>query len=510
MFGASERADRFGIALLLASIFVVAGCAIVYELLIGSLSSYFLGDSVEQFSLTIGFFLAAMGVGSWVSRWFKRDLLPVFIAVELLLGLIGGLAVALLYLLYTHAEYYRLGMVLMILVIGGLVGLELPLLARLLKRYGSLRTTLSNVLSMDYLGALAAALLFPYVLLPFLGNLHAGLLAGLINTAVGGGILGCFWGQLSGAARRGLSGLCLGSLFVLGAVWSEGQSLLDRWESRLYADRIIYSVQSPYQKIVLTRWQDDVRLYLDGHLQFAAVDEYRYHEALVHPAMALAKDPKRVLIVGGGDGLSAREVLKYPSLETVDLVDLDPEVTRLGRRHPELTRLNDNALSRRPVAVYNEDAFTFLQRAHPPYDVIIIDLPDPREEALTKLYSVEGYKMFRRQLAPGGALVTQATSPYYARETYWSIAAALEEAGFGVLSYHLNVPTFGEWGFHLAAAQAPLPGDIDFSVERRYLMGEVFAAMCVFPPDMARVEVTANRLNRPDLARRYRSEWARW
>lgn len=278
----------------------------------------------------------------------------------------------------------------------------------------------------------------------------------------------------------------------------------------MYTDRIIHTEQSPYQKIVLTQWHDDIRLFLDGHLQFASVDEYRYHEALVHPAMSLAGVKKRVLIVGGGDGLTAREILKYDQVETVDLVDLDPAVTRLGKRHWQLTRLNQNALHNKKITVHNEDAFQYIQKPQMPYNVIIVDLPDPREEALSKLYSVQGYHLLRRHLTKGGVLVTQASSPYFAPQTYWSIAASIEAAGLVVESYHLNVPSFGEWGFHLATVDSVELGHVRFSVPRRYLRDEVFQTMRVFDPDMARQEGTVNELDQPALVRLYRREWGRW
>ena len=281
----------------------------------------------------------------------------------------------------------------------------------------------------------------------------------------------------------------------------------ERWESDLYEDRIVYSEQSAYQQIVLTRRDEHLRLYLNGHLQFASIDEHRYHEALVHPAMVLTPFRERVLIIGGGDGLTAREVLKYEEVQHVDLVDLDPAVTRLAQRNIHLTRLNDNALNRRQVRVVNEDGFVFLQREHVPYNAILIDLPDPREESLAKLYSVEAYRLCRKLLGPQGVLATQASSPYHARAAYWSIAAALEEAGFAVHSYHLHVPSFGEWGFHLAGPAGLDPTAAAFSVPTRYLDRQVWGALAVFDGDMARLPVQANRLDRPVLARYYRQGW---
>ena len=504
---AELRFTRLGLFLLLSAVLTVAVCSIIYELLIGSISSYFIGDSVEQYSLTIGFFLFAMGVGSWLSRWVREHLLAWLIVLELWLGLAGGSSVALLYLAYANGNHYRYWMLLLTMIIGGLIGLELPLLTRLLQSYGSLRATLANVLSLDYLGALVAALLFPYLLLPALGNLHTGLLTGLVNALVGAGLLGNCWGQLSPSWRRMLAiqaALVLAGLLMLLAA---AKPLLERWESDLYADRIVYSQQTPYQKIVLTRWHDELRLYLDGHLQFASSDERRYHESLVHPAMALARNRQRVLIIGGGDGLTAREVLKYPDAEEIDEVDLDQAMTDLARRNLYLTQLNENALNHPRVRVRNEDAFLFLQEAHAAYGVIILDLTDPRTEAVTKLYSVEGYQLCRRLLGPGGVLVTQATSPYHARQAFWCIGASLEEAGFRVYPYHVLVPSFGEWGFQLASMDSLPVAPVAFGVPLHFLRAELFPGMRLFDPDMVRVPGETNRLDKPILARYYRQEW---
>ena len=277
----------------------------------------------------------------------------------------------------------------------------------------------------------------------------------------------------------------------------------------MYDDPIVYQEQSPYQSIVLTKRGEHVRLFLNGHLQFASVDEYRYHEALVHPALALAHTRTRVLIIGGGDGLTAREVLKYPEVLEVDLVDLDPAVTRMATRNPYLTALNDNALSRSEVQVYHEDGFSFLQKDRPPYGVIIFDLPDPREEGLAKLYSREGYRLAKRMLAPGGVIVTQATSPYYARRAYWCIGNTMEAAGFIPISYHLNIPSFGEWGFQLGL-QSERDLTVNFEGPLRYLDPFVWQAMRVFDLSIGPIETKINQLDQPVLARYYREDWSLW
>ena len=504
-------ASRLGVALLLASIFAAAGCAIIYELLIGTISSYFLGDSVEQFSLTIGFFLAAMGAGSWISRLCKRDLITKFISIELWLGLAGGCSVPALYAVYSYSGQYRYWMILFILVIGGLVGLELPLLARILRQYGTLRQVLADLLSLDYIGSLIAALLFPYLLLPLLGTFDTSLVAGAVNVGIGAVLLVAFQGALK---RRqvillGLQSVLFGA--VLGGLLVRAEALRERWESNLYSDRIVYSAQSPYQRVVLTQWKEEISLFLDGHLQFSSSDEYRYHEALVHPAMSLAGSRDRVLIIGGGDGLSAREVLKYPDVAEVDLVDMDEAVTNLARRDVRMTNLNRNSLNRPEVRILNEDAFRFIQQDLISYGVIIVDLPDPRFDSLGKLYSVEGYRILRRHLARGGMLATQATSPYFTRKTFWSIGKSLAEAGLRAVPYRVPVPSLGEWGFFIAAdAAAPPLAEAPLTVPTRYLRPEMLPAMTVFPPDMAPVEVEANRLDRPLLAQYYREDWGRW
>ncbi|MDA0335344.1 MAG: polyamine aminopropyltransferase [bacterium] len=508
-----ERQRPWKVVLLLAAIFSASACAIIYELLIGSTSAYFLGDSVQQFSVTIGLFLASMGLGAWLSRAVVDRLLERFIALEMWLAAVGGASVPLLYFAYLYSGQFRYAMVLLIVGVGTLVGIELPLLTRMLQHHGGLRTVLSNVLSVDYLGSLVAALLFPYLLLPLLGSFHTALVAGLLNVGVGLLLLCGFWSELRPGSRARLLVLGGGVASALIVTLIFANPVRERLESDLYTDQIIYSERSQYQQIVLTQWQDELRLYLDRHLQFSSADEYRYHESLVHPAMALAHHPQRVLLIGGGDGLSVREILRHVDVERVDVVDLDPAITNLARRDVRLTRLNDNALSRPKVRIFNEDGFTFLERAHEAYGVIILDLPDPRDEALSKLYSVEAYRLCARHLSPGGVVVTQATSPYYARSTFWSIVETMATSGLRVVPYHTLVPSFGEWGFVVGSnGSGREPQKLNFGVsDLRYITPELFRQMQSFPIDMNRPdEVVVNRLDRPVLARQYREDWSRW
>jgi len=500
--------SRAQIALLLFSIFIVALCGLTYELLSGAVSSYLLGNSVLWFSLTIGGFMTAMGIGAWLSRTMKEALLERFIAVEVLVGMIGGLAGPLLFGAYTWTQGYVAALFVFVGVIGIGVGLEIPLLTRYLEQYGGLRKTISDVMSVDYAGALGAALLFPLVLLPYLGLMKTFPAIGLLNLSVAAVTIFAFrrrlknlW-WLSGATAIGIA-LMVGVMVV-------SEQWMSRVESSLYTDQILYAEQSSYQRIVMTRYKDDTRLFIDGHLQLSSRDEYRYHETLVHPAMTMSANRERVLVLGGGDGMAVREILKYPDVKEVTLVDLDPVMTRLGTEHPALTELNQRSMHDPRVTVVNGDGYQFLEKSSDLWSVIIIDFPDPHGEALAKLYSVHFYGMVRRGLSPGGIAVTQSTSPYFAREAFWCIEKTVEIAQMNALPYHVWVPSFGEWGFMLMSGTTLDVTRLNMSVETKWLDSSVIRGMFDFPSDMSRVEVDHNRLTDPVILQYYGSSWSKW
>lgn len=491
-------------AALLASAFVVATCGLVYELLAGTIASYLLGDSVTQFSTVIGTYLFAMGVGSWCSRYVKSGELRLFVRTELLIALIGGFSGAALFMLFPLVEHFRIALYGIVLSIGFLVGLEIPLLMRILKGF-DFRETVSTVLTFDYVGALAASLLFPLILMPHLGMIRTGFLFGIANAGVALALLLV----LPANARLGLEKLiAVIVLLILGGGFV-GSEKIQRWsEVAAYQAPIVYAESSPFQRIVITRSGDDLRLYLNGNLQFSSRDEYRYHEALVHPALARVADPRRVLILGGGDGLAAREVLRHDGVERITLVDLDPAVTRLFARTPMLTRLNDDSLTDPRLSVINRDAFTWAREASGRYDAIVIDLPDPVDFSIGKLYTATFYREVARLLAPGGIAVVQSTSPLVAPRAFWTVASTLEASGLGIRPYHAYVPSFGEWGFILAAhgpiapaAQVP---------EGRFLTATNEPLLFEFPPDMARRPAPVNRLDNQALVRIFSEEWSRY
>lgn len=499
--------------LLLAATFLIAVSGLVYELIAGAASSYLLGDSVYHFSLVIGLFMTAMGIGAFLSR-FVTNPERGFVISQILLGLIGGFSAPILFAAFALIENYAAFLYLICISVGTLMGLEIPLIIRILEGRNALKITLSNVLTADYIGALAAALLFPLVLVPHLGLMGASLLFGALNLVVAAMALWLFrretgWGEAVFLAL---------ALVAVVAGFIRSEAMLGMMERNMYANEIAMAQQTPYQRIVVTRDGERTQLFLNGSIQFDTLDEYRYHESLVHPAMTRAPRIAQVVIFGGGDGMAAREVLRYPGVERITLVDLDPAVTTLFRDDPNLAALNNEALADPRVTIVNADAWEHVKGKAGVYDVAILDLPDPKDLAISKLYSRAFYADLMRALSAGGVMVTQATSPIYARRAFWTIAATLEatddryaeNARLQILPYHAYVPSFGEWGFVMAGGRLSqeirreLPDGLRFFTE-----GEP-QGLFAFPPDMAREDVGPNTLFDHPLPRLYQDGWSRW
>ncbi len=495
--------------ILFLHVLVIATCGLVYELLAGTLASYVLGDSVTQFSLIIGIYLFAMGAGAWVSGFIDREIARRFIDVEFAVALLGGASAPLLFLSFARLSYFPVILYLLVFLIGALVGLELPLLMRILKDTLDFKELVSKVLTFDYIGALFASLLFPLFFVPRLGLVRTSLLFGILNAAVG------LWGTwLLRPVMKGdvtglrVKGAVVIALLAIGVIKADSLTLLTE-EDEYYPDTIVYSRSSHYQRIVITRGRGGFQLLLNSNLQFNSVDEYRYHEALVHPAMSLARSPRRVLVLGGGDGLALREIFRYPGVESVTLVDLDPDMTRLSERFPPLAELNNNSFSDPRLTVINQDAFIWMETPVEPFDVAIIDFPDPNTFALGKLYTTRFYKMLRQRLTADAMVAIQSTSPLLARKSFWCIMRTLEAAGFHVKPYQVAVPSFGVWGYGLASAK---PFEIPSLVMPglRFLNEQSMAAMFVLPTDLSPVETEVNRLDNQVLVHYYEPEWKRF
>jgi spermidine synthase len=499
---------------LLASVFVIAACGLLYELAAGALASYVLGDSVLQFSTVIGAYLFAMGAGSYLSRFFERQLPAHFLRIELLVALAGGMLPALLF--WAHAQApgaFRFLLYGLVLLVGMLVGLEIPLVMRILKRNVALKDLVSQVLTFDYLGALAVSMAFPLVLVPQLGLVRTGLLFGLMNAAVA---LWALWLFRSELRHFGLHATAAAAtLGVLAVAFWGAEAITTRAEDKFYGGQVVYADTSPYQRIVVTHQPGPGRLghrlFLNGNLQFAERDEYRYHEALVHPALLAHGAPRQVAVLGGGDGMAVREILKHPSVQQVVLVELDPAMTRLFSATPALATLNGGALSDPRVRIVHADAFTWLQETEAVFDAIVVDFPDPTNFAVGKLYTQSFYALLDQRLSASGYAVVQTTSPLVARQSFWTVVHTLESVGLRTAPYHAHVPSFGEWGFVIASrrpwrlprADAPWPAGL------RFLNPQSLPLLFDFPQDMARLPAPVNRLSNQVLVHTYETEWGR-
>ncbi len=504
----SNNQKGFQIFLLL-SVFVVATCGLIYELVAGTLASYLLGDSITQFSIIIGTYLFSMGIGSFLSRYFKNNLIRWFIQIEILVGVVGGFSSTALYLLFEHAAYFKLILYLLVGVTGTLVGLELPLLMRILKDRIEFSDLVSQIFTFDYIGALLASIIFPIVLIPYLGIMKTSLLFGLFNVLVALFICLRFKSEISAVRYVIAQGIAAALFIIVGIFFSE--DLLKIAEATAYADKVIYSKSSPYQRIIITKSSEDIRLFLNGNLQFSSKDEYRYHEALVHPGIMNAATPRKILVLGGGDGLAVRELLKYDSIESITLVDLDPSITQLFKSNPLLRELNQSSLLSPKLKIINEDAFLWIRNNKRKFDFVVIDFPDPSNYSLGKLYSLSFYKELKKIVANEGCVVIQSTSPFFARKSYWIVDETLLKAGFYTLPYHCYLPSFGEWGFVLASPTDHLSDDIKGTLPSlRFINQKTFKQLTYFPDDMSKLPSPVNTLNDQLLVQTFEKEWAHY
>jgi spermidine synthase len=500
--------------LLFLNVFVIATCGLIYELLAGTLSSYVLGDSVTQFSIIIGVYLFAMGVGSWLSGFIEKNIAEKFIDIELAVAVLGGFSAPLLFFSFAHLSYFSIVLYAVVFGIGTLVGLEIPILMRILKDELDFKDLISRVLAFDYIGALVASLLFPLFLVPKLGLARTSLLFGMLNAAVG------IWGTwlLEPLIKKSVNVLRIKGFVIIVLLliaFIKADYLTSLAEDGLFTDNIIYAKSSSYQRIIVTKGKTGYALFLNGNLQFNSFDEYRYHEALVHPPFAaFGANPKRILVLGGGDGLALREILKYESVENVTLVDLDPEMTSVSKHVPALGELNQHSFDNPKVHVVNADAFVWLDSTEiEPFDVAIVDFPDPNNFALGKLYTTRFYNLLKQKLKPDSSVVIQTTSPLMARKSFWCIIKTLESAGFVVKPYQTTVPSFGVWGFALAKLKDfETPTKLPENIELKFLNDKTLASMFEFSADtnLPNEEIEINRLDNQALVRYYEAEWRRF
>jgi spermidine synthase len=492
-------------AVLLAAVAACAACGIIYELALLTLSASLNGGGIVATSLIVAGYIAALGAGALLVKPLLARAAITFIAVEALLGIIGGLSAAALYVMFSFIGGSLLVLAVGTAVIGALVGAEVPLLMTLLQQRRTAAKdpatdtgrTVANLTAADYLGALIGGLVWPFLLLPHLGMIRGAAATGIINL-VAAAVVAIFLLRQVVGVRQLITALCAlaAALALLATLLVRAADIETTSRQRLYADPIIAYRHSAYQEIVVTRRGNDMRLYLDGGLQFSSRDEYRYTESLVYPA--LGAGARSVLVLGGGDGLAARELLRQPGVEKIVQVELDPAVVELART--TMRSANGGSLDNPRVNVVTDDAMTWLRGPHSgSFDAVIVDLPDPDTPVLGRLYSTEFYALVSRALAPGGLMVVQAGSPYSTPIAFWRTVSTIKTAGYAATPYHVYVPTFGDWGFALAhrSDTPPRPTIPANAPPLRFLNQSVLDAATVFADDVQPRTLEPSTLEHP-------------
>lgn len=490
------------------AVFIAGLCSIVYELLISATASYFIGDSITQFSILIGIYLFSMGIGAYLSKYFKNKPIHYFIYTELLLGIIGGLSIPILYFIFVTfpISVLQWSCYTVMLMIGLLTGMEVPLLTFAFDS-NNYKNFLSNILSLDYIGGLIATLLFPFVLLPFLGLFESSLIFGIINIALGIWVCFCISKKLNFISLAGLI-----SILFLAILLSFSNHLLKNWEEKIYKNPIILNKQSPYQKIVLTENNEkDVKLFLNRQLQFSSKDEYRYHEMLVHIPLLWVPKAEKVLVLGGGENLATRELLKYPNIKQIDVVDIDNAMFDVSKKNAEIVNINNKAAFNPKVHLIAEDAFLYLKNTKESYDLIIADLPDPSNDILARLYSKQFYLLVKKNLKKEGVFVTQSCDVYFTNKTFNCIVNTLGNVFQSTKPYQTFVPSFGNWGFTLAADYPlEMPEKIELPENLSYLDTNLAQSSFHFPKDIPLRDTKINTLDNPLIINYFLEEWKQW
>ena len=433
--------------LLFSALFATGLSGIVAEYCFATLSTYFVGDSVKQWSIIISLMLFSMGIGSRITKSFNGNIFKLFVITEFTLSIVVSFSAVITYYLASQVEYVGIFIYTLSIITGSLIGMELPLAMRLNDEFQSLKFNVANVLEKDYYGSLIGGLFFVFIGLPYLGLTYTPFILGFINLFVAVLLLFFFKNSISKQQQKiffSIAALLI-ILLISGSLFS--QKIIMYGEQKKYKDKIVFKEQSIYQKIVVTKWKNDFWLYLNDNLQFSTFDEPLYHEVLVHPIMQVLHQPKKILILGGGDGCAARELLKYKTTEKITLVDLDKKLTDLFIHKPVLANINKNSLTNNKVKIINQDGFKFLEQTNDFFDLIIVDLPDPRNVELSRLYSLEFYELCNLKLTPNGGIITQAGSPYYTPYAYKCIEKTMASASFTTLPLHNQILTMGEWGW---------------------------------------------------------------
>ncbi len=495
------------------ALFATGLSGIVAEYILSTLATYFIGDSATQWSLIVSVMLFSMGLGSRFSKYFNENLLVKFIAIEFTLSILVSFASLFAYTAAGYTEYVGFIIYGLSILIGILIGLEIPLVIRLNEEFESLRINVASVMEKDYLGSLVGGLFFAFVGLPILGLTYTPFILGMVNFVVAILLFLVVKDALKIKAKSliSLSALIVFAMISTGAYYAS--PIILQGEQARYKDKVVFEKQSKYQRIVLTQWKNDYWLYINGNQQLSTIDEDKYHEPLIHPALNLIQERKHILVLGGGDGCAVREILKYPDVEKITLVDLDSVMTNMGKYNPILRELNEDAFHHPKLEIINTDAFNFMEKGQNYYDAIIVDLPDPRSVELNRLYTLQFYQLCHLKLKKHGVIITQAGSPYYATKAFLCIDKTLAAAGFTTQKMHNQVITLGEWGWVMGVKSWPEDKDLksalqqmSFNVPTRWLNQDAMLMMCNFGKNIYEAtndSIAINQIQNPVLYRYY-------
>ena len=497
------------------ALFATGLSGIVAEYVLSTLATYFLGDSVFQWTMIVSIMLFSMGLGSRISKYFSKNLLQRFILIEFTLSVLTAYVSV---ITYSASAYYGNSYLIIYslsIIVGLLIGMEIPIVIRLNDQFEKLHVNVSSVMENDYYGSLVGGVFFAFIGLPYLGLTYTPIILGSINFSVAIGLYFMLKSALGDKqiVKINILSLCVFLLLISGYLFA--QPIISYGEERRYKDKVVYEEQSKYQKIIITQSKEDFWLFINGNQQLSSIDEVMYHEPLVHPVMRLSKNPTDILVMGGGDGGAVREILKYPSVKNITLVDLDPAMTALGQQNDLLVEMNQNSMNHEKLTIINEDGYNFLEDHNSYYDVIIIDLPDPKTVEIGRLYSYEFYKLCYKKLRPHGLVITQAGSPYYAARAFNCIDKTMKTTGFNTVPLHNQVMTLGEWGWVLGGKDSSptqlvtaLQG-LDFDnpkIETRWINHDAMTLITsfgkeLFENDTSNIEV--NKIHNPVLYKYY-------
>jgi len=557
------EAKKFrGLIILLGlSIMLSGGASLVNEFILGSLSSMILGSSFVQMALTIGIMLFGTGIGAMTQQKVSNKLLMLkFLRLEMILALVGGFSPILIYFAFANVEGQFIFLLNgIIFSLGFMIGFEIPLMIRILERYSpNLKGNLSLIFSLDYLGAFIGTLLWVYYLLSAFPFTETSFIVSGANFLVAVITFMYYFfnrveleefaynkekkdfedkiktievldqdaswekKELRELKKEDTSLSLIKYILIFTVVFGSlfyGYLNNRNWnislEQKMYKDPIILSTTTKYQHLVVTenKKMGIYELYINGNTQFSSLDEHIYHDFLIHPVMAVSKVKKNVLIIGGGDGMAARELLKYKG-SNITLIDLDKELDEIAAHNPIFRKMNkgsfdhlnyieadgissgdvkelkdDKNATYAMIDVINIDAEKFLHSLKGrTWDIIVIDLPDPSNPELVKLYSKQFYLSLKKVLSDNGMFVIQSTSPYHAKESFLCIGRTLDAAGLNIMPYHINVPSFGDWGYYVGWKNNDTKEDVKkrfknvkaFNIDTSYITPELMNASFIF------------------------------